>query len=70
MAPYYFSVLLFAVRWGYVLRGMGVEVPIGELFKANPAGLFMNNITPMTRGEVPQNPDGSPNFAAFPLGYP
>ena len=50
VATYYFSVLLFAVRWKYVLRGMGVEVPIGELFKANLAGLFMNNITPMSRG--------------------
>ncbi|WP_099212448.1 lysylphosphatidylglycerol synthase transmembrane domain-containing protein [Thermococcus henrietii] len=50
IATYYVSVFLFAVRWKYVLRGTGVDVPISELFKANLAGLFMNNITPMSRG--------------------
>ncbi|CAI1494046.1 Putative integral membrane protein [Thermococcus nautili] len=50
IATYYASVLLFALRWKYVLKGTGVDVPLGELFKANLAGLFMNNITPMSRG--------------------
>jgi len=50
IATYYVSVFLFAIRWKYVLRGTGVDVPLLELFKANLAGLFMNNITPMSRG--------------------
>jgi len=50
IATYYISVFLFAVRWKYVLRGAGVEVPTAELFKANLAGLLMNNVTPMSRG--------------------
>ncbi len=50
LATYYVSVFLFSVRWKYILRGVGMEVPLGELFQANLAGLFMNNITPMSRG--------------------
>ena len=50
VATYYASVFLFALRWKYVLKGTGVDVPLGELFKANLAGLFVNNITPMSRG--------------------
>ncbi len=50
LATYYISVFLFSVRWKYILRGVGMEVPLGELFQANLAGLFMNNITPMSRG--------------------
>ncbi|NJE55151.1 lysylphosphatidylglycerol synthase transmembrane domain-containing protein [Thermococcus sp. 21S9] len=50
IATYYVSVFLFAIRWKYVLKGTGVDVPLLELFKANLAGLFMNNITPMSRG--------------------
>ncbi len=50
IGTYYLSVFLFALRWKYVLKGTGVEVPLAELFKANLAGLFMNNITPMSRG--------------------
>ncbi len=50
IATYYVSVLLFALRWKYVLKGTGVDVPLAELFKANLAGLFVNNITPMSRG--------------------
>ncbi|WP_050003100.1 lysylphosphatidylglycerol synthase transmembrane domain-containing protein [Thermococcus eurythermalis] len=50
VATYYLSVLLFALRWKYVLRGTGVDLPINDLFKANLAGLFVNNITPMSRG--------------------
>ncbi|AJC71786.1 MAG: flippase-like domain-containing protein [Thermococcus sp.] len=50
IGTYYLSVFLFALRWKYVLKGTGVDVPLAELFKANLAGLFVNNITPMSRG--------------------
>ncbi|NJD99237.1 flippase-like domain-containing protein [Thermococcus sp. LS1] len=46
---YYISVVLYAIRWKLVLRGMGKEVPLFELVKAILASIFMNNITPMSR---------------------
>ncbi|ACJ15903.1 conserved hypothetical protein [Thermococcus onnurineus NA1] len=46
---YYISVVLYAIRWKLVLRGMGKEVPLLELVKAILASIFMNNITPMSR---------------------
>lgn len=51
---YYFSVLIYALRWKLVLRGMGKDVPFPELVKSILASIFMNNITPMSRsgGEV------------------
>ncbi|ASJ03563.1 hypothetical protein A3L09_10000 [Thermococcus profundus] len=51
---YYFSVLIYAIRWKLVLRGMGKDVPFFELVKSILASIFMNNITPMSRsgGEI------------------
>jgi len=51
---YYVSVVLYAVRWKLVLRGMGKDAPLFELVKAILASIFMNNITPLSRsgGEI------------------
>ncbi|WP_010480103.1 lysylphosphatidylglycerol synthase transmembrane domain-containing protein [Thermococcus zilligii] len=51
---YYLSVLIYALRWKLVLRGMGKDVPFLELVKSLLASIFMNNVTPMSRsgGEV------------------
>ena len=46
---YYISVVLYAVRWKLVLRGMGKDAPLFELVKAILASIFMNNITPLSR---------------------
>ncbi|WP_457750731.1 lysylphosphatidylglycerol synthase transmembrane domain-containing protein [Thermococcus sp.] len=46
---YYISVVLYALRWKLVLKGMGKDVPLFELVKAILASIFMNNITPLSR---------------------
>ncbi|NJE06449.1 flippase-like domain-containing protein [Thermococcus sp. M36] len=50
LVTYYVSVLLYALRWRLILRGIGREAPMGELVKAIMASIFMNNVTPMSRG--------------------
>ena len=51
---YYTSVLLYALRWKLVLKYMGKEVPLKDLFYAITSAVFINNITPTSRsgGEV------------------
>lgn len=46
---YYLSVLLYALRWRLILRGMGKDAPLKELVKSFLASIFMNNVTPMSR---------------------
>ncbi|NJE84654.1 flippase-like domain-containing protein [Thermococcus sp. CX2] len=50
LLTYYVSVVLYAIRWKLVLRGMGRDAPLFELVKAILASIFMNNVTPMSRG--------------------
>ncbi|WP_297419291.1 lysylphosphatidylglycerol synthase transmembrane domain-containing protein [Thermococcus sp.] len=50
VATYYISVLIYALRWKIVLGGMGETIPLGDLLKINLSSIFVNNITPMSRG--------------------
>ncbi|MBP1912351.1 lysylphosphatidylglycerol synthase transmembrane domain-containing protein [Thermococcus stetteri] len=47
---YYLSVLIYALRWKLVLRGMGRDAPLEDLVKAILASIFVNNVTPTSRG--------------------
>ncbi|AFK22364.1 lysylphosphatidylglycerol synthase transmembrane domain-containing protein [Pyrococcus sp. ST04] len=47
---YYLSVLLFAIRWKFVLKGLGHDVSLVDCIKGVFVGLFFNNITPTSRG--------------------
>jgi uncharacterized protein (TIRG00374 family) len=46
---YYVSVVIYAIRWKLVLRGVGRDAPLKELVKAILASIFMNNVTPLSR---------------------
>lgn len=50
LLTYYLSVVVYALRWKLVLRGMGKDAPLLELLKAILASIFMNNVTPTSRG--------------------
>ncbi|NJD99671.1 flippase-like domain-containing protein [Thermococcus sp. LS1] len=50
IATYYLSVFIYALRWKIVLGGMGKTVPLTDLLKINLSSIFVNNITPMSRG--------------------
>jgi uncharacterized protein (TIRG00374 family) len=49
IALYYISVVIYALRWKLVLRGVGKDASLVELTKAFMAGLFVNNVTPTSR---------------------
>ncbi|CAB50157.1 lysylphosphatidylglycerol synthase transmembrane domain-containing protein [Pyrococcus abyssi] len=46
---YYLSVFLFAIRWKYVLKGLGYEVKLLDSLIGVLIGLSINAITPMSR---------------------
>ncbi|WP_048152115.1 lysylphosphatidylglycerol synthase transmembrane domain-containing protein [Palaeococcus ferrophilus] len=50
VATYYLSVLIYALRWKIVLNGMGRSIPLMELLKIHLSSIFVNNVTPMSRG--------------------
>jgi uncharacterized protein (TIRG00374 family) len=50
VATYYISVFIYALRWKIVLSGMGRDIPLPELFKIILSSIFINNVTPMSRG--------------------
>lgn len=50
VATYYLSVIIYALRWKTVLGGMGKTVPLIDLLKINLSSIFVNNVTPMSRG--------------------
>ncbi|WP_456396890.1 lysylphosphatidylglycerol synthase transmembrane domain-containing protein [Thermococcus sp.] len=50
IATYYLSVFIYALRWKIVLGGMGKTIPLNDLLKINLSSIFVNNITPMSRG--------------------
>lgn len=47
---YYLSTLIYALRWKLVLRGLGRDMPLLELLKITLSSIFINNITPISRG--------------------
>ncbi|MBP1913015.1 lysylphosphatidylglycerol synthase transmembrane domain-containing protein [Thermococcus stetteri] len=47
---YYISTLIYALRWKIVLAGMGENIPVLDLLKVTLSSIFVNNITPMSRG--------------------
>ncbi|NJE61209.1 lysylphosphatidylglycerol synthase transmembrane domain-containing protein [Thermococcus sp. 21S7] len=50
MGTYYVSTVIYALRWKIVLSEMGREIPLLELLKVTLSSIFINNITPMSRG--------------------
>ncbi|WP_167909857.1 lysylphosphatidylglycerol synthase transmembrane domain-containing protein [Thermococcus sp. Bubb.Bath] len=50
VATYYISVFIYALRWRIVLSGMGKDIPLMELLKITLSSIFVNNVTPMSRG--------------------
>lgn len=50
VATYYISVFIYALRWKIVLNGLGKSIPLTDLLKINLSSIFVNNITPMSRG--------------------
>jgi len=50
VATYYISVFIYALRWKIVLGGLGKSIPLTDLLKINLSSIFVNNITPMSRG--------------------
>ncbi|NJF25441.1 lysylphosphatidylglycerol synthase domain-containing protein [Thermococcus sp. Bubb.Bath] len=45
IALYYISVVIYALRWKLVLKGVGKDASLVELIKALMAGLFVNTVT-------------------------
>ncbi|ASI99016.1 lysylphosphatidylglycerol synthase transmembrane domain-containing protein [Thermococcus celer] len=50
LALYYTSTLIYALRWKIVLAGMGRDLPLLDLLKVTLSSIFVNNVTPMSRG--------------------
>jgi hypothetical protein len=50
LSLYYLSTLIYALRWKLVLRGLGRDMPLLELLKITLSSIFINNITPISRG--------------------
>lgn len=50
LALYYLSTIIYALRWKIILNGMGENVPLMDLLKVILSSIFVNNITPISRG--------------------
>ncbi|NJE07672.1 flippase-like domain-containing protein [Thermococcus sp. M39] len=50
LALYYLSTIIYALRWKIILDNMGKNVPLIDLLKAILSSIFVNNVTPMSRG--------------------
>ncbi|WP_227738511.1 lysylphosphatidylglycerol synthase transmembrane domain-containing protein [Thermococcus paralvinellae] len=50
LALYYLSTIIYALRWKIILDSMGKNVPLIDLLKAILSSIFVNNVTPMSRG--------------------
>ncbi|WP_457753949.1 lysylphosphatidylglycerol synthase transmembrane domain-containing protein [Thermococcus sp.] len=50
VALYYLSALIYALRWKVVLNAIGKNIPIIELLRITLSSIFVNNVTPMSRG--------------------
>lgn len=50
LALYYISTLIYALRWKIVFAGIGRDLPFIELLKVTLSSIFVNNVTPMSRG--------------------
>ena len=50
VATYYISVFIYALRWKIVLGGLGKSIPLTDLLRINLSSIFVNNITPISRG--------------------
>jgi len=47
---YYISTAIYALRWKIILDSMGKNVPLIDLLKAVLSSIFVNNVTPISRG--------------------
>jgi len=47
---YYLSTIIYALRWKIILDSMGKNVPLIDLLKAVLSSIFVNNVTPISRG--------------------